>query len=236
VADLRISKFIRIDPAALREEKNDDGRSLVLGPIDFVHSLKPGFGIVEASWDESRQLGCATRYGVVVSMKADTAEVRWIQTDATYRPNPAGRRWWKQTKPFFSFAPEVAERYLLAAAFSEHFPEGVALERNSGAPHVRLPRPSNTPTGGYVYLVRSQYGIKIGKSVNVKSRTRLFEVKLPFPISVEHYAWFEDYSFAERQLHTIYHAKRLEGEWFDLSDQDVAHIRTLGKSVPVEGL
>lgn len=94
----------------------------------------------------------------------------------------------------------------------------------------------NIATGGYVYLVRSQYGVKIGKSVNVKSRTRLFEVKLPFPISVEHYAWFDDYSYAERDLHRKFHAKRLEGEWFDLSKEDVAHIMTLGKSVPVAGL
>jgi hypothetical protein len=40
----------------------------------------------------------------------------------------------------------------------------------------------------------------------VKSRTRLFEVKLPFPITVEHYAWFEDYPSAERDLHCGYHA------------------------------
>ncbi|WP_323745073.1 GIY-YIG nuclease family protein [Noviherbaspirillum malthae] len=84
--------------------------------------------------------------------------------------------------------------------------------------------------------MRSQYGVKIGKSVDVRSRTRLFAVKLPFPTTVEHYAWFDDYSFAERDLHRKYHSKRLEGEWFDLSLDDVAHIKTLGRSVPVVGL
>jgi hypothetical protein len=84
--------------------------------------------------------------------------------------------------------------------------------------------------------VKSPFGIKIGKSVNVKSRLRLFAVKLPFPISIEHYAWFDDYSSAERALHIRYHAKRKEGEWFDLTPDDVAYIKTLGTMVPVDGL
>ena len=87
-----------------------------------------------------------------------------------------------------------------------------------------------------MYLIRSPYGAKIGKSVNVKSRTRLFEVKLPFPITVEHYAWFDEYSFAERDLHRQYHAKRLEGEWFDLSPADIATIKTLGKPISMQNL
>lgn len=32
---------------------------------------------------------------------------------------------------------------------------------------------------GYVYVIRSKYGFKIGKSKRLKGRTRLFEVKLP---------------------------------------------------------
>lgn len=126
---------------------------------------------------------------------------------------------------------------MLDATFAEHFPEDLPFDIAARPkPRTSSIQPSNTPTGGYVYLVRSQYGIKIGKSVNVKSRTRLFEVKLPFPISVEHYAWFDDYSYAERNLHKKYHAQRLEGEWFDLSQEDVANIKKLGRPVPVAGL
>jgi hypothetical protein len=121
---------------------------------------------------------------------------------------------------------------MLQNTFAEYFPD-LAIPFAERTLHVpAAPRPSDSPTGGYVYLVRSPYGVKIGKSVNVKSRLRLFEVKLPFPITVEHYAWFDDYSFAERDLHRQYHAKRLEGEWFDLSDADIAKIKTLGRSIP----
>ena len=64
----------------------------------------------------------------------------------------------------------------------------------------------------------------------MKSRTRLFEVKLPFQITVEHYAYFENYSDAERSLHDTFRAKRLEGEWFDLRPEDISFIKTLGVS------
>lgn len=237
MTEAKISKFLRIDPAALVERQSESGESTITGPADFIRSLREKYGILEASWDDGLQLGHATRYGVVLAIRDGQARVKWSPADVSYRPNPSGRRWWKQTKPFFSFAPDVVDRYMLAATFAQHFPEDLSFEvvdRSSSRPSEI--RPSNIATGGYVYLVRSQYGVKIGKSVNVKSRTRLFEVKLPFPISVEHYAWFDDYSYAERDLHRKFHAKRLEGEWFDLSKEDVAHIMTLGKAVPVAGL
>lgn len=124
----------------------------------------------------------------------------------------------------------------LADLFAERFPdlEGATFS-SARASNVSRRIPSAV-TPGYVYLIRSPYGFKIGKTVNIKSRTRLFEVKLPFPISVEHYSWFEDYSTAERQLHDTFHNKRLEGEWFDLSPHDIAHIKTLGRPASADEL
>lgn len=232
---MNIPKFVRIAPAALEEESTEE-KCLITGPADFVAVLKPRYGVVLASWDQGAELGVVSRLGVVLRVGLEGATVQWVPVDLRYRPNPSGRRYWTQTKPFFGFAPEVAQRYMLASAFAEHFPD-ISVPTAGSRPHATAePRLSDSPRGGYVYLVRSSYGIKIGKSVNVKSRTRLFEVKLPFPITVEHYAWFEDYSFAERDLHRQYHAKRLEGEWFDLSSGDIEAIKTLGKPGPIESL
>lgn len=237
MATVRIPKFIRIAPLALTErDGGGGGECMVTGPADFVAALKPRYGVVVASWDEGVQLGTASRLGVVVRLTPMGAVVKWAAAALQYRPSPAGRRFWAQAKPFFVFAPDVAERYLLAPTFAEHFPELEVADVQATRRVSASPRLSGSPTGGYVYLVRSPYGVKIGKSVNVKSRTRLFEVKLPFPITVEHYAWFDDYSFAERDLHRQYHAKRLEGEWFDLCAADIAHIRKLGKAVPWDEL
>jgi hypothetical protein len=89
---------------------------------------------------------------------------------------------------------------------------------------------------GYVYLIESQYGYKIGKTVNIQSRINLFSVKLPFPIKLINYAWFDNYSAAEREFHELFSEKRLEGEWFDLSEDDIEIIKSKGKSVPVKNL
>lgn len=232
---MRIPKFFRIAPAALEESTTGD-ESLITGPVDFIAVLKPRYGVIAASWNQSTCLGVVSRIGVVLRVEPKGAAIQWVPVDLQYRPNPTGRRFWAQARPFFGFASDVAQRYMLASTFAEYFPDiSVPTSRSSLRTPVE-PRPSDSPTGGYVYLVRSPYGVKIGKSVNVKSRTRLFEVKLPFPITVEHYAWFEDYSFAERDLHRQYHAKRLEGEWFDLSAADIARIKTLGKPVSMENL
>lgn len=149
----------------------------------------------------------------------------------------AGRRWWTQAKPYFAFAKDVAVRYALDDLFAEQFPEYVDLDFGS-APRLesQAPRPSASPTGGYVYVIRSPHGFKIGKTVNLKQRTRLFEVKLPFENSLEHYAWLDDYTHAERTFHVRFHDKRLEGERFDLSASDLAEIKRHGRPVNLESL
>jgi hypothetical protein len=151
-------------------------------------------------------LGRVQALGVVRAVARDrsSAEVSWRSSDISLRPNPAGRRWWVQPEPFFGFAAAVVERYMLDDLFAERFPEFSEIEFGPPAStQVRGSRPSASPTGGFVYVIRSDYGFKIGKTVNMKDRTRLFGVKLPFPISIEHYAWFDDYTYAERQFHEM---------------------------------
>lgn len=78
---------------------------------------------------------------------------------------------------------------------------------------------------GHVYVIRSPYGYKIGKTRTLRDRTRLFAVKLPFPIEVVMTGWFADHSLAERNFHRQFADKRLEGEWFDLTDSDLELLR-----------
>lgn len=165
--------------------------------------------------------------------RPENAKISWQEAEISLKPNPGGRQFWR--KPYFGFAKDVVSRYMLDDLFAEHFPEYGSMEFGRAIPSDGS-RYSNEPTVGYVYVIRSEYGFKIGKTVNIKQRTRLFEVKLPFPITVEHYARFEDYSEAERFFHQRFYSQRLEGEWFDLSDDDLAYIKDQGESVSVEGL
>lgn len=119
---MRIPKFVRISPDALVEVAGGE-EHLITGPVDFIAILKPRYGIVLASWDQGAQLGVATRLGVVLRVGPEGAAVQWVPVDSRYRPNPSGRRFWTQAKPFFGFAADVAQRYMLASTFAEHFPD-----------------------------------------------------------------------------------------------------------------
>jgi len=80
---------------------------------------------------------------------------------------------------------------------------------------------------GYVYLIRaiephSHY--KIGLSKTPVKRIESLDVKLPFPIEVIHLIKTDDMRGLEKSLHSKYAEKRINGEWFALSDDDVREI------------
>lgn len=83
---------------------------------------------------------------------------------------------------------------------------------------------------GYVYLLQSGSQYKIGFSKNhPRKRVRQLRTGSPFPVFVIHWIKTEFYRRVEKQLHHRFHEKRGEGEWFALSDEDVAHIRSLNE-------
>ncbi|MFK3822398.1 GIY-YIG nuclease family protein [Pseudomonas yamanorum] len=228
-------KFYRFDPQKLAAPVKHDahGDSDLVG---LITQVRPKDCILLAGWDASAQVGKVSALGIVMQIDRErgTAKMLWREANLTLRPTSNGRRYWEQSKHWFAFAPDVVSRYGLRDLHAEHFPDFTGFD--IPPPVGSSNRSSSSPTGGYVYVIRSKLGFKIGKTIHLKARTRLFEVKLPFPISLEHYAWFDDYTYAERSLHITYQAKRLEGEWFDLNASDLQQIKTLGKSVPIAGL
>lgn len=234
---MAIRKYWRLSSNALAADANVFNNSGLTGPAELLIRLSARDGIVLAHWDENGLLGRVFALGIVTKAEATTARVDWREVDISLRPNPSGRVHWR-TKQYFAFAKDVIVRYTLADLFADRFPD---LEGMEFAPNVRVNAGTehhlpSVATPGYVYVIHSQYGYKIGKTVNLKTRTKIFEVKLPFPVRLEHYAWFEDYSAAERNFHEMFREKRLEGEWFDLNAADLARVRIFGKLVPVEGL
>lgn len=231
-----------------------------------LEKLAIGQGVLAGNFNSATDCGEIAWVGVVESVSIREGSVRlvWRNADFVLKPTASGRVYWRKYD-WFNFSPDVVDRYMLNAIFADIFDDStwatnrkrVALNPNgptegvaagelskpdrvidtsselNGLPAVR---PSSNPTVGYVYLIWSQYGYKIGKAVNVKSRTKLFEVKLPFPIRVEHYARFGDYTRAEKSLHLHFHEKRQEGEWFDLNSDDVSFIKTFGEPQPTANL
>lgn len=82
------------------------------------------------------------------------------------------------------------------------------------------------PRHGYVYIVRSENGdYKIGRTINPNSRGKTFDVKLPLRVKFELLIESPDYRGLERELHQRFASKRIDGEWFKLTPEDVEQLR-----------
>jgi Meiotically Up-regulated Gene 113 (MUG113) protein len=96
----------------------------------------------------------------------------------------------------------------------------------------KRPKPNTTPHKrvGYVYLlaVSGHPGLyKIGRAANPENRLRTFNVKLPFPVSFACIIPTDDMYKLEKELHIRYANLRTNGEFFALSSDDVAYIKSL---------
>lgn len=73
---------------------------------------------------------------------------------------------------------------------------------------------------GYVYFLESEYGFKIGMSIDIKRRIKELSVKLPFPVSLHSYCKLDNYKELEKSLHELMSNKQINGEWFHISESD----------------
>jgi len=81
---------------------------------------------------------------------------------------------------------------------------------------------------GYVYVLKSPTGAyKIGKTKHPKDRLRTFHVKLPFEVEYACLIPTQNMNDLEHQLHIKYKDKRINGEWFNLSDDDLDDLKGL---------
>lgn len=99
-------------------------------------------------------------------------------------------------------------------------------------PKVQKPakkQPSRTNArDGFVYLIQSPTGTyKIGRTVNPADRMKTFTVKLPFEVEYTCVIPADDMYYLERTLHAQFADKRVNGEWFKLSPEDVEYIKGL---------
>jgi hypothetical protein len=81
---------------------------------------------------------------------------------------------------------------------------------------------------GYVYLLQSpSAAYKIGRTKAPQNRLKTFAVNLPFEVEYIALIQTNDMAGLERQLHQRFADKRVNGEWFELSSEDVQYIQGL---------
>lgn len=78
---------------------------------------------------------------------------------------------------------------------------------------------------GFVYLIKSGRHFKIGKANSVDARHRQLKIQLPQAAEVVHRIKTDDPYGIESYWHRRFADKRLNGEWFALSAEDVKAFR-----------
>jgi hypothetical protein len=99
------------------------------------------------------------------------------------------------------------------------FCEGAVSVRNNdaGSGDQRVPR----LTTGFVYLMKSGPHYKIGRTNSLGRREWELGIKIPVPPRTIHSVETDDPVGIEAYWHKRFEAKRGEGEWFNLTAEDV---------------
>ena len=82
---------------------------------------------------------------------------------------------------------------------------------------------------GYIYLLSSSVPntYKIGKAIDVENRLKGHLRNYPIEIRIEHTVWVHNRTKAETYLLKLFADKKLQGEWFQLTHDDVDWIKSL---------
>jgi hypothetical protein len=105
--------------------------------------------------------------------------------------------------------------------------------RDQGIPEWRLAFDGLTeywncdnPEGGYIYCLHDQLGhYKLGLTKNLDNRIKQLSTQPPFDLSLEFSFKVIFATEYEASLHRRYAAKRLRGEWFNLTPDDLTEIK-----------
>ena len=97
----------------------------------------------------------------------------------------------------------------------------LALLGSRGASTARTLNRKEKVATGFAYLMKSGRHHKIGRTVSVGSRERQIAIKIPVPPTTVHAIETDDPSGVEAYWHRRFAEQRGEGEWIDLSPDDI---------------
>lgn len=82
---------------------------------------------------------------------------------------------------------------------------------------------------GFVYLLRADNGIyKIGCTKRPDARIKQLGIQLPYELEVICLLPAQDMRLLESKLHERFNERRVNGEWFQLTESDIEEIKQMG--------
>ncbi len=185
-----------------------------------------GDGILLADYDVEARTGLIRHLGIMTNCAQTGVEVDWRHVCAEiWVDSAAGIANWKN-KAGFCFAAAKVAGYGLHQLFAGTFEGLEAREAPAGATKsADIPKRSRggkgltaerllpmeiageataSARGGYVYVLRSAYGFKVGRTRNLPARMRAFGIKLPIAYTIPLCAWFDDCVEAESRYHRLF--------------------------------
>ncbi len=97
--------------------------------------------------------------------------------------------------------------------------------------HLRQPFPTKKPDKSknqlprWVYFISGGPLVKIGKAADSNERARQIQFYCPTPLRVIHVIRSDDATWLESHIHGYFAAKRDHGEWFALTEDDIAMLK-----------
>ncbi len=165
-------------------------------------SPKAGHGITIAAYDEEQQMGLFRWLGLVTGGTGGSRTVEWKPANAQiWVDSGFGRSKWKAGA--FGFADTKIAGYGLHELWYDAF-DGLELrdhtaittkpsgQRGAGHRSISPERlnpievigsPAAGPRSGVVYVLKSAYGYKVGRTRSVPDRMRTFGVQLPLEVA-----------------------------------------------------
>lgn len=108
------------------------------------------------------------------------------------------------------------------------FEDVAQLCNSEPKPIEKVPRQLSQIAGlsdGFVYLMKSGRYFKIGKTNSVGRREREITLQMPERLKLVHEIKTDDPTGIETYWHNRFKTKRTNGEWFDLSSEEVSAFR-----------
>jgi hypothetical protein len=83
---------------------------------------------------------------------------------------------------------------------------------------------------GYVYALRADNGlVKIGRTVDIEQRLKTLHTMLPYELELLHLLPSSSIDELECYLHRYFREKRVKGEWFRLTIEDIEQLPALAR-------